>query len=153
MKSHKSIRKYGRNTRKKNYKGGVVSDHIHAIREPVVNDNVVNDNVVSDLVVSDECPICMDKIVGIYTHPECNKKFHMKCITKWCKNKKKCPCPICRQEVVISNDYEMKYKDLDESFKKIQIKNKEMEKDISYLIEENDALKHKTQNRANKFSR
>jgi len=48
-----------------------------------------------------ECPICTENIEntgdGVTIH--CGHSFHKNCIHRWCKDKGKCTCPICRGEL------------------------------------------------------
>jgi len=49
---------------------------------------------------NDDCPICLEKISsGKTTTIECNHNFHADCLHKWCHNKDKAKCPMCRGNI------------------------------------------------------
>ncbi len=53
----------------------------------------------------DKCIICQEAFFKFYINTpnlyihNCKNMFHTECLTKWCKDKPNCECPMCRQLV------------------------------------------------------
>lgn len=53
----------------------------------------------------DKCIICQEAFFKFYINTpnlyihNCKNMFHTECLTKWCKDKPNCVCPMCRQLV------------------------------------------------------
>lgn len=51
------------------------------------------------------CPICMDDINGLVIKCNHGHQFCKECIKRWAnQNPRPCKCPICRNEIVLSDD-------------------------------------------------
>ena len=142
MKSRKTMRKYGRNTRKRNYKGGEgEEDDICSICQigftPLGTESAQSASSLS-LITAREAGVLnvqrCNQQDETYTHPHCKSKFHMKCIKQWCANKDVCTCPICRgTDIELPlNEYDLLYK----KYMTLENKCKEIDDDYTYLDNE-----------------
>jgi hypothetical protein len=129
MKNRKTMRKYGR----------------RSIRYTRTRKRSERDREEGDI-----CQICLNGFTQqdeTYTHPQCNKKFHINCIKQWCANKEVCTCPNCKgTDIDLPLEYDelyQKYKGLENDYKQIYDNYTELEKELevsqeSYQILRND---------------
>ena len=52
----------------------------------------------------DDCAICFEELSGKQIQCVNGHKFHEDCIMPWCTGKRPCPCPLCRDPVIIPNN-------------------------------------------------
>jgi len=54
--------------------------------------------LVRDLKADEECPVCLAILAWSTQSLACGHRFHQKCIHRWLRDKKTCPC--CRAAVL-----------------------------------------------------